>query len=62
MTCLAALVAWLNRLGSALTGDAPHPFTAEYPWHGSCWCGKPEEHEVHQGARRLLGAQREARR
>ncbi len=48
---LVALACWWSRLGSALTGDVPHPFAADYPWLG-CWCDKPEDHPVHTGRRR----------
>lgn len=52
MNLAARLRAFWLRLGSALTGDVPHPFSSEYPWPGGCWCNKPEEDPVHADGRR----------
>lgn len=47
---LVSIRSWWLKLGSALTGDVPHPFAAEYPWPG-CWCSKPEDDKAHGSAR-----------
>lgn len=58
---LRSLAKWLSRLGGAVTGDVPHRFATDYPWHG-CWCDKPEDNPVHWGAERALAARRETTR
>jgi hypothetical protein len=45
-----------------MTGDAPHPYAAEYPWLGSCWCDKDEDDEIHWSAGQAITARREAAR
>jgi hypothetical protein len=59
---LTAMASWLTRIGGALTGDVRHQYTAEYPWLGTCWCGRPEDHPLHWCAARSLSALREAGR
>lgn len=44
-----------------MTGDVPHRFATDYPWHG-CWCDKPEDNPVHWSAERALAARRETAR
>lgn len=47
---LVSLRSWWLKLGSALTGDVPHPFAEEYPWPGGCWCSRPADDKVHVSA------------
>lgn len=35
--------------GRRLLPDDPHLYAPARHWPGSCWCGRPYDHQVHKG-------------
>jgi hypothetical protein len=46
-----AALAFLAGGGRVLLPGSPHRYAVEYPWAGSCWCGKAKADEIHESGR-----------